>query len=381
MPLPLSHPPASRPHPLEAIVPFRLRRSVLHDIGYTLVWNCLVALVLTAVEQALARHPGTFARNFLHMLVGANLVGFLIHGGLVALQRTTARDGRSVRLGQLLVVGIGAFCGITLAQVMLRQSSPVEVLGSGLFTTILMYAVCSTIIIGGMLLLVERRVARETAAARQQEQIATASRLLAEARLRALQAQIEPHFLYNTLANVLSLIDTRPEQARHMLARFIDYLRTSLAASRAESATLGGELDQIGAYLDVLAVRMGERLRYRIESDSACRPLPIAPMLLQPLVENAVMHGIEPKLEGGEIVVRTRMENGTLCVEVADSGMGLGVAPLRPGGGVGLSNLRERVRQLHGPQAQLQLFDNHPCGVTARLLLPLLVPPSTIPAP
>ena len=174
-----------------------------------------------------------------------------------------------------------------------------------------------------------------------------------------------------------------------MLARFIDYLRASLAASRAESATLGGELDQISAYLDVLAVRMGERLRYRIESDPACRLLPIAPMLLQPLVENAVMHGIEPKLEGGEIVVRTRLEDGALCVEVADSGMGLGkgmgAAPPRPGGGVGLSNLRERVRQLHGPQAQLQLFDNNPCGVTARLLLPLMVPSSptspTIPAP
>jgi hypothetical protein len=386
MPLPSPELPANRPHPLEAIVPFRLRRSVLHDIGYTLVWNCLVALVLTAVEQSLARHPGAFARNFLHMLVGANLVGFLIHSGLVALQRAPlgrARDGHGARLGQLLVVGIGAFCGITLAQVLLRRTSPVEVLGSGLFTTILIYAVCSTIIIGGMLLLVERRVARAPAAARQQEQIATASRLLAEARLRALQAQIEPHFLYNTLANVLSLIDTRPEQARHMLARFIDYLRASLAASRAESATLGGELDQIGAYLDVLAVRMGERLRYRIESDPACRLLPIAPMLLQPLVENAVMHGIEPKLEGGEIVVRTRIEDGVLCVEVADSGMGLGMAPPRSGGGVGLSNLRERVRQLNGPQAQLQLFDNQPCGVTARLLLPLTltVPPSTIPAP
>jgi hypothetical protein len=385
MPFPSPEPPASRPHPLEAIVPFRLRRSLLRDIGYTLAWNCLVALVLTAVEQALVRHPGPFMRNLVQMLVGANLVGFLIHGGLVVLQRVTARGGRAARKGQLLVVGVGAFCGVTLAQVVLRRTSPMQVLGSGVLTTILLYALCSTLVIGGMLLLVERRVARETAAARQQEQIATASRLLAEARLRALQAQIEPHFLYNTLANVLSLIDTRPEQARHMLARFIDYLRASLAASRAESATLGGELDQVSAYLDVLAVRMGERLRYQIESNPACRLLPIAPMLLQPLVENAVMHGIEPKLEGGEIVVRTRVEDGTLCVEVADSGMGLenivNATPPRPGGGVGLSNLRERIRQLHGPQAQLQLFDNQPCGVTARLLLPILVPPSTIPAP
>src|SRR5207248_11474018 len=103
----------------------------------------------------------------------------------------------------------------------------------------------------------------------------------------ALQAQIEPHFLYNTLANVVSLIGPRPARAQHMLERFIDYLRASLAASRQDCATLGAEADLIAAYLDVLAVRMGERLRYRIEVPDTLRALPIAPMLLQPLVENA----------------------------------------------------------------------------------------------
>jgi len=365
-------------------MPFlRMRRSPLRDVGYTLLFNCLVALLLTAGEQLWGPHPPPLLRNLGSMLLAANLVGFLIHAGLVALRRlsplVTAQDAPTARKGQLLVIGIGAFCGVMLAQVALRWTSPLQVLGSGMLGTIAVYALFSTITIRGMLLLVERRVARATAAARQQEQIAAAGRLLAEARLRALQAQIEPHFLYNTLANVLGLIDTRPAQARHMLERFIDYLRASLAASRAESATLGGELDQAGAYLDVLGVRMGERLRYRIEADAACRLLPIAPMLLQPLVENAVMHGIEPKLEGGEIVVRARVDGPNLCVEVADSGLGLGMAPPRPGGGVGLHNLRERVRQLHGAQAQLQLFDNQPCGVIARLLLPLTVPPSTTP--
>ena len=105
-------------------------------------------------------------------------------------------------------------------------------------------------------------------------------------------------------------------------------------------------------------------------------------MLLQPLVENAVMHGIEPKLEGGEIVVRASVVGDALCVEVGDTGMGLSSAPPRPGGGVGLANLRERVRQLHGPGAQLQLLENQPCGVRARLLLPFTkVPPSTPHAP
>jgi signal transduction histidine kinase len=380
-----SEPPARGLHPLEAIAP-RLHgpRSALHAVLYTLLWNCLVALLLSAAEQSLAARPAPLVVSLGSMLLTANVVGFVIHGALVALHRlapSALAAGSRRRKAQMTVSAIGALCGLALAHALLSWTTPVKILGAGALTTILVCALCTAITIGGMLFLAERRVARETAAARQQEQIATASRLLAEARLRALQAQIEPHFLYNTLANVLGLIDTRPDQARHMLARFIDYLRASLAASRAESATLGGELDQVGAYLDVLAVRMGERLRYRIDTDPACRAVPIAPMLLQPLVENAVMHGIEPKLEGGEIVVRTRMDGTHLCIEVADTGLGLGMAPPRPGGGVGLANLRERVRQLYGPQAQLQLFDNPPCGVTARLLLPLLVPSSTIPAP
>jgi sensor histidine kinase YesM len=227
----------------------------------------------------------------------------------------------------------------------------------------------------------ERSMRRAAEAARQQEQIAAAGRLIAEARLRALQAQIEPHFLYNTLANVVSLIDSQPAKARRMLERFIDYLRASLSASRAEHATLQGELDLAGAYLDVLGVRMEGRLRWRFDVDPAISALPIAPMLLQPLVENAIMHGIEPKLEGGEIVVRARLEDGLLCLEVCDSGLGLRTAPPRPGGGVGLSNLRERLRQLYGPAAQLQLIENPAGGVTSRLLLPLLVPSSTTHAP
>jgi sensor histidine kinase YesM len=224
----------------------------------------------------------------------------------------------------------------------------------------------------------EKRIASELLAAQQKEQIASAAQLLAEARLRSLQTQIEPHFLYNTLANVVGLIDTNPGQAKRMLERFIDFLRASLAASRAETATLGAELDLTAAYLDVLAVRMGARLRYRIEADAACRELPIAPMLLQPVVENAVSHGLEPKIDGGEIIVRASCQGDQLCIEIADTGAGLNDAPPKPGGGVGLSNLRARLRSLYDGQAQVQLLENQPCGITVRIMLPLKEkPPST----
>ena len=385
-----SHPPESAPrgvHPLEVLAPFRrIRASPLRNLVYTFVWNCLIGLALAAAEQWLAGRPGPFGPRLAVMLVGANVVGFLIHGALYSLRRfaplAVSGKGWRPRLAQMAVSGIGALLGIALMRVVLSNAHPLDVLRSGPMITIAVYAVGTAVIIRLVLFAGERRIERETQAARQQEQIAAAGRMLAEARLRALQAQIEPHFLYNTLANVVSLIDTQPAQARRMLERFIDYLRASLAASRAESATLGGELDLVRAYLDVLGVRMGARLRYRIEADSDTRQLPIAPMLLQPLVENAIMHGIEPKMEGGEILVRARLVDDALCVEVSDSGMGLGHAPPRPGGGVGLSNLRERVHQLHGPTAQLQLIENQACGVTSRLLLPLTkVTPSTPPAP
>jgi sensor histidine kinase YesM len=205
--------------------------------------------------------------------------------------------------------------------------------------------------------------------------------MLAEARLKALQAQIEPHFLYNTLANVVSLIGPHPAQAQHMLERFIDYLRASLAASRSEQATLGSEAKLIAAYLDVLAVRMGERLRYRIEVPDALGQFAIAPMLLQPVVENAISHGLEPKVEGGEIVVSARIEGAHVCVQISDTGAGLNeAAPAKPGGGVGLGNLRERLRTLYGGEARVELLENQPCGMTVRLMLPLNASPTSIPS-
>jgi len=388
---PLDSPPRGV-HPLEVLAPFRrIRASARRNLVYTLVWNCLIGLVLAIAEAGwMSGRPAPFGTRLLVMLIGANVVGFLIHGALYALRRfaPVAMSGKGwrPRLAQMAVSCIGAVLGIGLMRIILSNAHPLDVLRSGPMLTIAIYAVGTAVIIRLVLFAGERRIEREVAlhsqAARQQEQIAAAGRMLAEARLRALQAQIEPHFLYNTLANVVSLIDTQPAQARRMLERFIDYLRASLAASRADAATLGGELDQIRAYLDVLGVRMGARLAYRIEADTDVRALPIAPMLLQPLVENAIMHGLEPKLDGGEIVVRARLSGAVLCIEVSDSGMGLGHTSPRPGGGVGLSNLRERVRQLHGPQAQLQLIENQPCGVTSRLLLPLTeVTPSTPPAP
>ena len=365
-------PARRRGHPLELFPVFRRwPRTTLRDLLYTALWNTLVALAITAVLQTFGNWPSSFRTMFGYSLLASQCIGFPIHGALRLLEAVVPPTASRLvaRLLELAAIALCAAFGLVLSSAILRGAPPV--MHSDALTGLLTLG----LVIGAAMLAVlvagERRIERQTREARQQEQMATTARLLAEAQLRALQAQIEPHFLYNTLANVVSLIDAQPSHAKRMLERFIDYLRASLAASRAGSAALGAELDLAASSLDVLGVRMGERLRWRIEADDACRALPIAPMLIQPLVENAVMHGLEPKVDGGEIVLRAVLDDGVLRVEVRDSGRGLVAAPPRPGGGVGLSNLRERVRQLHGSGARLELLDNPGGGVVARLLLPL----------
>lgn len=365
-------PASRRGHPLELFPVFRRwPRSVARDLLYTAVWNTLVALVLSVALHTFGNMRPSFLTLFGYALFTSQCVGFPIHGALRLLERLVPPSANRtlVRLLDLAAIVMGSAFGIMLSSSVLRGSLPA--LHSGTMVGLLVFGLVIGVAMLAVLVAGERRIARQTLEARQQEQVATTARLLAEAQLRALQAQIEPHFLYNTLANVVSLIDSQPGKARHMLERFIDYLRASLAASRASDATLGAELDLAAAYLDVLGVRMGARLRWRIDVIDACRALPIAPMLIQPLVENAVMHGLEPTVDGGEIVLHAAVHEGVLRVEVRDSGRGLVPAPPRPGGGVGLSNLRDRVRQLHGPGARLELLDNPGGGVIARLLLPL----------
>ena len=376
-------------HPLEIIPLFRRwPSSPWRDLLYTGIWNTLLALIIVAFLILMVRKQIPFWERLYPSLIVANVTGYLIHGAMVAgnwVLRGWPRRARAAPrvIYYVSVVGVCVVLGMLIGTGLIRGVNPLSFLGQkAALATIVPFAVVVGVFMVAIFLTGERRIAKETLAARQSEQLASAAQLLAEAKLSTLQAQIEPHFLYNTLANVVGLIETQPAQARHMLERFIDYLRASLAASRAGSATLGSELDMVAAYLDVLAVRMGARLRYRFEVGEGCREIVIAPMLIQPLIENAVCHGLEPKVEGGQICVRAHVLDGALCIEVSDTGAGLSGTPPKPGGGVGLANIRARLRSLYNGQAQVQLLENQPCGITVRLMLPLTETlPSTIPGP
>lgn len=209
----------------------------------------------------------------------------------------------------------------------------------------------------------------------------TAARLRAEiverqalqAQLRLMQAQIEPHMLFNTLANLQGLIALDPARASEMLDQLIQYLRATLSASRAETTTLEQEFAAMHAYLALMGVRMGERLAYRLELPPGLRSARLPTMLLQPLVENAIVHGLEPKIDGGEVVVTASVDGDRLAIEVRDSGLGLGQAPSRrgSGAGVGVTTTRERLDVLYGARASMTLLPAEPQGTLARLTLPL----------
>jgi LytS/YehU family sensor histidine kinase len=188
------------------------------------------------------------------------------------------------------------------------------------------------------------------------------------ANLRMLQAQIEPHFLFNTLSNILSLIDTHPAKGKSMLLDLTKYLRTSLSRTLPEKTTLDQEIAMLRAYLNIQKIRMDERLNFIIDVPENLRQLSFPPMLLQPLVENAVKHGLEPKVEGGEIMISAAEENSLMRIEVRDTGLGFSDFNKS---GVGIANVRERLALLFGEKGHLTIEENKPHGVRATIEVPI----------
>jgi sensor histidine kinase YesM len=211
--------------------------------------------------------------------------------------------------------------------------------------------------------------ARERLAAERAEREASA-RALAEAQLNVLQAQIEPHFVFNALSNLQSLIGEDPAAAQRMTAALTHYLRQAMPQRRGAATTLGRQLELTRAYLDIMRMRMGERLRYRIRADEDALAVPFPPLIMATLVENAIKHGLEPKPGGGFIDIAARCQDRRLVVEVCDDGVGF--PPDAQGGhGVGLANTRARLAALYGDRASLEIAANLPSGVVVTVTIPL----------
>lgn len=234
------------------------------------------------------------------------------------------------------------------------------------------------ILVSAAIKLVYKGRVQAEAKAAQATEVAEAESLkrqVVEARMAAMQAQVEPHFLFNTLASIDHLIETDPPRASLMQKNLIALLRASMPSLREANAQgtrdLGQELAVIRPYLEILKVRMEDRLQTEINVPEGLHSAAFPPMMLQSLVENAIKHGLEPKPEGGLLSVRAEVLHGKLAVTVADTGLGFGKAPTA-GTGTGLNNIRERLQLLYGHKAQVKITENQPSGTVVTLAVPYL---------
>jgi len=214
-----------------------------------------------------------------------------------------------------------------------------------------------------------------------EKQASEVQRQLTETRLRMLQAQIEPHFLFNTLASAQQLAQKGAPDAARLIGHLVRFLRISVPSMRDDRGALKREFEQIAAYLAIMQTRMGERLQYAVDAQAGSEQLPLPPALVMTLVENAIKHGIEPAADGGRVDVRSAIEGEWLVVTVADTGVGLTLDKRdagEAGTGLGLSNIAQRLQAIYGDAARLQLTQNVPRGCVATLSLPLT---DSVPAP
>jgi sensor histidine kinase YesM len=330
---------------------------------YTAMFNTVIAALLTAVGFG-----GTFGVN----LVYSQCIGLpacLLSDGTRRLMWPNRRAPIALLLPVLVASMLLAWFGGTwLAALLLGHAWRSE----SYLTSLVITAAAGFV---AVLYFWEREkvAGLETEAALQKSRAETIERQAAQARLALLQAQIEPHFLFNTLANLHALIGAEPVRAQAMLGHLNDFLRASLSAARKDQNTLAEEFALLRDYLELLSIRMGARLAFRLDLPPELAQTQVPPMLLQPLVENAVKHGIEPKVEGGEVTVVARREGGRIVLEVADTGMGFAAAATS-GTNVGLAHLRERLAAIYGAAASLAIAENAQGGVSVTLTLPLPLP-------
>jgi signal transduction histidine kinase len=330
-----------------------------------------VLLVTLLCVWAAASTVWFFLNTFLDLLVSALCVGYT--SMLLFTVATNLRGHRLPRWAiQVIAIVVGSFLGTALTGVVKGRDI------ATMFTE-RYYGMLVTmglgIGFGCMALWVyvfrERESRHAAELARAQAERAQLEKSVLQAQLALMQAQVEPHFLFNTLANVQHLVETDPASASRMLESLIQYLRAALPRMREDTTTVGRELDMAKAFLDIHRMRMGTRLDYALDvpEELRCRPFP--PMMLISLVENAVKHGVDPCCECGTITIRAGEDGGRLRVSVADTGEG--ISP-KKGTGVGLANIRERLKALYGTAARLVIEENEPRGVVASIELDGAIP-------
>jgi sensor histidine kinase YesM len=339
-------------------------KGVLRAIAVAAVFWALAATLLYLLSPGLDTWPRLMV---FHECVGMTMVACVL---LLRRARAFSRFKPMARwfLTGVVAIPTGFIVGHQFAFLLLGE--PLRMVG---YMSVSLIPVLFTLLVGGVGIhyyATREQLAKEAAARSE------AQRLAVESQLRLLRAQLEPHMLFNTLANLRSLVREDVDRAESMIDQLIVYLRSALAASQTESVALSREFAQLRAYLDIMALRMGPRLSFRLDLPPALEATQVPPMLLQPLVENAIKHGLEPKVGPGNIEVVARATPAGIEMRVNDSGLGLPndeedePAARRAGTSYGLQHVRDRLQAVYGPAARLSLERRQPSGVSAVVFIP-----------
>lgn len=345
---------------METQIPVINRKYVFKTVFYTLIFDTIIAIFLTSMAFG-----GGFIANFIiSQCIGISICSFI----LIALYLFNPERPAVLLVIIFVAMVTGSIIGVFLGSTIAGFNTSVLVRDG--FGHVI-HAVLLGLLFGSIIsyFFFSRQSISYKEALIQEEKIKRliSEKKVAETNLRLLQAQIEPHFLFNTLSNILSLLDTDQTKGKSMLEDLIHYLRSSLSKTREKTSTIGHEVEMIRAYINIFKVRMGDRLRYNINVPESIKGFPFPPMLVQPLVENAIKHGLEPRIEGGEISFSAEEGGGILRLEISDTGLGF-----NENGeiGVGLSNVKERLQSLYGDKGRLILEENQPSGLKAIIEIP-----------
>jgi sensor histidine kinase YesM len=340
----------------------------------TIIRLTRVAVITAACNTAVTIIIFPFLDNrFGDLLISAQVVGFVLLALLYpAMNIAMSPLWRTLSVAAALVAG--AFFGTVLVVLVKGRDlgmifSDTERLWSFGLTAIIGF-IAGTIAVAVMA--TRARIARaEAELMRSEADRQRLARKHAEAELKVIRAQIEPHFLFNTLANLSFLIKDNPDQALAMLENLIDYLQAAVPRIRGESSTLRNELAMASAYVSILQIRMGERLQAVFDIPQDLLVLPFPPMMLITLIENAIKHGLNELAEGGTITVRAVRRENALMLCVADTGIGLPQCGNCLRDGIGVANIRERLASMYGERARLTLVPNLPQGTLATIEIPI----------
>jgi signal transduction histidine kinase len=354
-----------------------LERQQLRDFSMALKgrrgWLWTAALLVLYNLGGLALHELLPGRSWTAAIVSANALGIALTFVLIAAWFNYRQFSRQKFKLLLSVFGFAVFAAVAstalsmwmkgqpLAHAMERVSHFTGGVLAGSLTIMIPVLAIS--------ILRNRQYEALNFKLQQDAEQARLARELSESQLRLLRAQIEPHFLFNTLGAVQQLAQHGAPRAAELTANLIDFLRSSMRDMRSEQVCLSAEFGLAESYLKVMQVRLGERLRFSLQLPRSLENVQLPTMILLTLVENAIKHGIEPALRGGEVTVSAQAIDGTVRIRVQDSGVGMSTIAEPDGGGTGLDNVRHRLRLAYGDAAGLCLHDGEP-GLIADVTIP-----------